>query len=123
MDTPSSGSFPLEPWERAVLRHLLLSEPDAAVATKLAGATVWRRERCGPALLISLRAAEGSFPGPRGAVFGGHTFARIPGCPARAAFTLHFDDAGWVSHLFAFMDDDSPWPQEWGALEVTGSAG
>jgi hypothetical protein len=123
MDTPSSGSFPLESWERTVLRHLLLSEPDAAVATQLAGATVRRRECLGPALLIRLRAAEGSFPGPRGALFGGHTFARIPGCPARAAFTLHFDDAGWVSHLFAFLEDDSSWPQEPGALEVMGSAG
>jgi hypothetical protein len=104
-----------------VLRQLLLAEPDAAVATQLAGVTVLERERLGPALLIRLRAPDGSFPGTRGAVFGGHTFARLDGCSARAAFTVHLDDQGWVSHLFAFLEDDSPWPQSTDGIEVFNS--
>ena len=107
-----------EAWEQAVLRQLLLAEPDAALATQLAGVAVLGRERLGPALLIRLRAPDGSFPGTRGAVFGGHTFARLEGCSARAAFTVHLDDQGWVSHLFAFLEDDSPWPQSTGVIEV-----
>ena len=101
-----------------MLRHLLLAEPDAALATQLSGATVQGRDRLGPALMIRLRPAAGSFPAVRGAVFGGHTFARVDGCAARAAFTLHLDDRGWVSHLLAFLEDDSPWPQSTGVIEV-----
>ena len=101
-----------------MLRHLLLAEPDAALATQLAGVTVLGRERLGTALLIRLRAPDGSFPGTRGATFGGHTFAQIKGCPSRAAFTLHLDDQGWVSHLFAFLEDDFPWPSKTDVVEV-----
>lgn len=121
METHPSAFTPLEFWEKAVLRHLLLAEPDAALATQLTGVTVVDRERMGPALLIRLRASKGSFPGPRGAVFGGHTFARLEGCDANAAFTLHLDADGWVSHLFAFMEDDSSWPQKTGVVEVLGA--
>ena len=101
-----------------MLRHLLLAEPDAALATQLVGVTVLGRERLGPALLIRLRAPDGSFPGTRGAIFGGHTFAEIKGCPSKAAFTLHLDDQGWVSHLFAFLEDDSSWPSKTDVVEV-----
>ena len=118
MGIQSLEATDLEAWEQAVLRHLLLAEPDAALATQLAGLKVLARERLGPALLIRLRAPNGSFPGTRSAVFGGHTFARLEGCSARAAFTVHLDDQGWVSHLFAFLEDDSPWPQSTGVIEV-----
>jgi hypothetical protein len=121
METHPSIVTPLEYWETAVLRHLLLAEPDAALATQLTGATVVDREHMGPALLIRLRASKGSFPGPRGAVFGGHTFARLEGCAANAAFTLHLDADGWVSHLFAFMEDDSSWPHKTRVVEVLGA--
>jgi hypothetical protein len=121
MGSKGLGATALEVWERAVLRQVLLAEPDAAVATQLAGVTVLERERLGPALLIRLRAPDGSFPGTRGAVFGGHTFAQLDGCSARAAFTVHLDDQGWVSHLFAFLEDDSPWPQSTDGIEVFNS--
>jgi hypothetical protein len=121
MGSQSLGATALEEWERAALRQLLLAEPDAALATQLAGVAVLGRERLGPALLIRLRAPDGSFPGSRGAVFGGHTFARLEGCSARAAFTVHLDDQGWVSHLFAFLEDDSPWPQSTDGIEVFNS--
>jgi len=112
-----------EAWEQAVLRQLLLAEPDAALATQLTGVEVLGRERLGPALLIRLGAPDGSFPGTRGAVFGGHTFARWEGCSARAAFTLHLDDQGWVSHLFAFLEDESAWPSATEGIEVLNSSG
>jgi hypothetical protein len=118
MGTLGTGPSALESWEKAVLRHLLLAEPDAALATQLVGVTVLGRERLGPALLIRLRAPDGSFPGTRGAIFGGHTFAEIKGCPSKAAFTLHLDDQGWVSHLFAFLEDDSSWPSKTDVVEV-----
>lgn len=123
MESQGLGTTALEAWEQAVLRHLLFAEPDAALATQLAGAKVLGRERLGPALLIRLRASDGSFPGTRGAVFGGHTFARLGGCSARAAFTLHLDDQGWVSHLFAFLEDDSPWPLAIDGIEVLKAEG
>ena len=59
METPGLGVVALKPWENAVLRHLLLAEPDAALATQLAGVTVLGRERLGTALLIRLRAPDG----------------------------------------------------------------
>ncbi len=118
MDAPNPGSEVLAPWEASVLRHLLLAEPDAALATQLSGATVRGRDRLGPALMIRLRPAVGSFPAVRGGVFGGHTFARVDGCVARAAFTLHLDDRGWVSHLLAFLEDDSPWPDAAARVEL-----
>ena len=116
MDAPDPGSEVPAPWEVSVLRHLLLAEPDAALATQLSSVTVGGRERLGPALMIRLRPGVGSLPAVRGGVFGGHTFARVDGCAARAAFTLHLDDRGWVSHLLAFLEDDSPWPDA--ALQV-----
>lgn len=112
MDRPPSGTLPLEGWEETVLRHILRAEPDAALETQLAGARVLDRAFVGPSLCIRLAAPSGSFPASRGAVFGGHTFGRLEGCEARAAFTLHLDDRGWVSHLFAFLEDDSPWPRD-----------
>jgi hypothetical protein len=118
MGTLGTGPSALESWEKAVLRHLLLAEPDAALATQLAGVTVLGRERLGTALLIRLCAPDGSFPGTRGAIFGGYTFAEIKGCPSKAAFTLHLDDQGWVSHLFAFLEDDSSWPSKTDVVEV-----
>jgi hypothetical protein len=118
MGTRGTGPSALESWEKAVLRHLLLAEPDAALATQLAGVTVLGRERLGTALLIRLCAPDGSFPGTRGAIFGGYTFAEIKGCPSKAAFTLHLDDQGWVSHLFAFLEDDSSWPSKTDVVEV-----
>ena len=118
MEPPDLGVVALKSWEKAVLRHLLLAEPDAALATQLAGVTVLGRERLGTALLIRLRAPDGSFPGTRGAVFGGHTFAEIKGCPSKAAFTLHLDDQGWVSHMFAFLEDGFPWPSKTDVVEV-----
>lgn len=36
METLGTGQSALESWEKAVLRHLLLAEPDAALATQLA---------------------------------------------------------------------------------------
>lgn len=116
---PIAAEVP-EPWEMAVLRHLLLAEPDAALATQLAGIRVVGRDRIGPALMVRLTPPDGSCPAVRGAVFGGRTFARLEGCPARAAFTLHLDGRGWVSHLLAFLEDDSPWPEAVVAMEVTG---
>ena len=118
MEPPDLGVVALKSWEKAVLRHLLLAEPDAALATQLVGVTVLGRERLGPALLIRLRAPDGSFPGTRGALFGGHTFAEIKGCPSKAAFTLHLDDQGWVSHMFAFLEDGFPWPSKTDVVEV-----
>ncbi|MEY4691991.1 MAG: hypothetical protein RIT19_2316 [Verrucomicrobiota bacterium] len=118
MESIAPGSDVPAPWESSVLRHLLLSEPDAALATQLSGITIRGRERAGPALVIRLRPGAGSFPAARGAVFGGHTFARVDGCSARAAFTLHLDDRGWVSHLMAFLEDDSPWPDAWDRVEL-----
>lgn len=119
MDRSPSESHPIHAWEASVLRHILRAEPDAALATQLARVEVLSREFLGPALWIGLRPTPGSFPGPRGAVFGGHTFGRLEGCSARAAFTLHLDDQGWVSHLYAFLEDDSPWPRD---LSGTGPA-
>lgn len=112
MDRPPAGTLPLQGWEESVLRHILRAEPDAALATQLAGARVVSRGWVGPAWCIRLVAPSGAFPASRGAVFGGHTFGRIEGCDARAAFTLHLDDRGWVSHCLAFLEDDSPWPRD-----------
>ena len=108
----------LDRMERAVLTHMLRCEPDAAMATQLANAGMVRREFFGPHQITYFSVTPGAFPAHRNSTVGGYTYAKLEGYRSPAAFSLHLDDQGWLSHLIAFMDDDSPWPQEITGFEV-----
>jgi hypothetical protein len=108
----------LDRLDRAVLTHMLRCEPDAALATQLAGAGIVRREFFGPHQITYFAVKPGALPAHRNDTVGGYTYAKLAGYRSPAAFTLHLDGEGWMSHLIAFMDDDSPWPEEITAFEV-----
>jgi hypothetical protein len=108
----------LDRLERAVLTHMLRCEPDAALATQLASAGIVRREFFGPNQVTYFRVAPGALPAHRNAMVGGYTYARLDGRRSPAAFTLHLDAGGWMSHLIGFMDDDTAWPDRITGFEV-----
>jgi hypothetical protein len=108
----------LDRLDRAVLKHMLRCEPDAALATQLASAGIVRREFFGPNQITYFKVGPGAFPAHRNSTVGGYTYARLPGKRSPAAFTLHLDGGGWISHLISFMDDDSFWPDRITGFEV-----
>jgi hypothetical protein len=108
----------LDRMERAVLTHMLRCEPDAALASQLACAGLIRREFYGPHQISYFTLLPGALPAQRNTTVGGYTYAKLVGHRSPAAFTLHLDESGWMSHLIAFMDDDSPWPEEITGFEV-----
>jgi hypothetical protein len=108
----------LDRLERSVLTNILRCEPDGALATQLANMSMVRREFFGPHQVTYFRVAQGAFPASRNALLGGYTYARLNTEDAPAAFTLHTDEAGWLSHLIAFMDDGGPWPEKITEFEV-----
>lgn len=108
----------LDRMERAVLTHMLRCEPDAALASQLSSAGILRREFYGPHQITYFQVGAGALPAQRNTTIGGYTYAKLEGYRSPAAFTLHLDPAGWMSHLIAFMDDDSPWPEEITGFEV-----
>ncbi|HTI68721.1 MAG TPA: hypothetical protein VMF06_02050 [Candidatus Limnocylindria bacterium] len=106
--------------EKAVIEEILRCEPHPALSAQWKEAKVRKREFYPHAVFtfFLVSNASGAPRGIKSHTLGGYTFARLKGRQALAAFTLHTDHHGKLSHLAAFMDDDSSWPSRLPDFEV-----
>jgi hypothetical protein len=106
--------------ERAVIEDILRRENIVALEAQWRVARVRKREFYPHAqfTFFLVPSAKIASRAPARLTVGGYTFARLAGKQGRAAFTLHTDSKGKLSHLTAFMDDDTNWPSRVTGFEV-----
>ena len=106
--------------EKAVVDEILRCEPHPALKAQWKEAKVKKREFF-PHAIFTFFLIPSVTPAPKAAklhTLGGYTYARLAGKQGKAAFTLHTDQQGRLSHLTSFMDDDSAWPSRVTEFEV-----
>jgi len=106
--------------EKAAVEEILRCESHSALAEQWTQACVRKREFYPHALFtfFHIPAIEVVPRAEPRLTLGGYTFARLAGFDRVAAFTLHTDSRGKLSHLTSFMDDDGPWPSQVTGYEV-----
>lgn len=106
--------------ERAVVEEILRCEPNWALEAQWQEIKVQKREFFPQGVYTYFRfpTLHISPPAAQPTTLGGYTYARLGGTPSVAAFTLHTDEQGRLSHLTSFMDDDSAWPTGITGFEV-----
>ncbi len=106
--------------EKAVVEDILRRERNAALEEQWRVARIRKREFYPHAqfTFFFVPSAKSNSRAPAHLTIGGYTFARLDGKQGNAAFTLHTDSKGKLSHLAAFMDDDTAWPTRVTGFEV-----